>query len=367
MKECRMLRMLLCTLLLLLSGCALFVKPRPQLSATMTEIAVSSQPWGGVAVSRSGRLFVSFPSAGDNRQRLSIAEIVPDALLRPFPDVAWNPEAGAPGLSPHEYFYRVSCLRIDSTDFLWVLDSGVLEGSSIEPEAAKLVRIDLHSNSVVQVIPFPEAVTPVGTDLHDLQIDIQTGTAYVSDEGLGAIIVTDIATGESRRLLEGHPSLTSEGVMLGMEGEAWRHQDGTLVKGHVAGLALSPEGEYLYYQALSGKTLYRIKTALLRNPLAVDADLEGGIELVGRITAADALEFAPDGSLYLTDPAAGAIRRISPDHRLELLLQDPRLIWPSSLARGTDGALYVTTSLPLPGERPIRYRLFKITLKEQGR
>jgi sugar lactone lactonase YvrE len=31
------------------------------------------------------------------------------------------------------------------------------------------------------------------------------------------------------------------------------------------GIALSPDGQYLYYQALTGATLYRVKTSALRD------------------------------------------------------------------------------------------------------
>ena len=39
-----------------------------------------------------------------------------------------------------------------------------------------------------------------------------------------------------------------------------------------------------------------------------------------------------------------AVRRMDPDGRFTTLAQDPRLLWPDSMAEGPDGAIYVTAS-----------------------
>lgn len=49
------------------------------------------------------------------------------------------------------------------------------------------------------------------------------------------------------------------------DGRELRRPDGRGVEFAVDGIALSPDGQYLYYQALTGRTLYRIATAALRD------------------------------------------------------------------------------------------------------
>ena len=48
--------------------------------------------------------------------------------------------------------------------------------------------------------------------------------------------------------------------------------------------------------------------------------------------------------LYLTDPAANAVRMRAPDGTTRVVAQDVRLRWPDSLAEGADGSIYVTAS-----------------------
>ena len=53
----------------------------------------------------------------------------------------------------------------------------------------------------------------------------------------------------------------------------------------------------------------------------------------------------PNGKLYLTDIAHGAVNRFDPqEKKLAPVMTDPRLLWPDSMSFGPDGALYVTVS-----------------------
>jgi sugar lactone lactonase YvrE len=348
-------------LTLLISGCAGWAPQRTAIQAKLTEVATSPRQWTGVAVSKTGRIFVNFPRR-PAEWGPSVAEILPNGKLQPFPNQVWNPPADKPELRPQEYFIDVQSLVIDAADFLWVLDAANPGHAGIVPGGPKLVRIDLRTSKVVQVVNIPpEAALPT-SDLNDLQVDLRTGTAYISDSGNGALIVTDVAEGTSRRLLNGHHSVTSEGTVVNLAGKAWRLPNGSFPEVHLKGLALTPDGDYLYYQALTARTLYRVPTAVLRNPELSIFDVEEAVRLVGLTGVADGLVFAPDGYLYLTDVEHGAIYRLTQNGLLELVVQDPRLSWPDSLAVDSDGVLYVTSSLMhLPvGKGP--YRLFRIEI-----
>jgi len=346
----------------LLTGCAGSLPARPNFEATLTEVATSQRQWTGVAVSRTGRIFVNYPR-WSKAWGFSVEELLPNGKRRPFPDEIWNPAIGAPGLLPQEYFICVQSLYIDSADFLWVLDAANPRFEGVVPDGPKLVRIDLHTNRAVQVISIPEQAAPAGSYLNDVRIDLKAGTAYITDSGLGALIVTDIATGTSRRLLDNHPSVTAEGIVINVNGEAWRLPDGRIPEVHVDALALTPTGDFIYYQALSGKTLYRIPTAVLRQADLSAEEVEKAVQLVGQTCVADGIEFAANGYLYLTDVENSAIRRLRRDGSLEQVIQDVRLAWPDSLTTGADGALYVTTSQIHRHQGKEPYRLFRLLVR----
>jgi sugar lactone lactonase YvrE len=64
------------------------------------------------------------------------------------------------------------------------------------------------------------------------------------------------------------------------------------------GIALSPDGNYLYFQAVTAKTLYRVKTSALRdNPSGAASSLEK----VAQTFPVDGLWMDKKGRLYLSD------------------------------------------------------------------
>ena len=75
------------------------------------------------------------------------------------------------------------------------------------------------------------------------------------------------------------------------------------------GIAYDQAGGFLYYQALTGRTLYRVPVPDLENINLSDADLAKRIERVATVPAADGLAFR-NGSIYSTAIEQGAIVRI---------------------------------------------------------
>ena len=98
---------------------------------------------------------------------------------------------------------------------------------------------------------------------------------------------------------------------------------------HADGLALSRDGKWLYYQALTGRTLYRIATADLRDRRLGDGDLGGRVEKVAESGASDGLLYGPDGHVYISALEQDAIRRVGPDGTVERLprLSTTRSMW----------------------------------------
>src|SRR5438552_403919 len=236
----------------------------------------------GVAVStRSGRIFINFPYWSDDHS-ISVAEIV-NGQPKPFPNDEWNKSAtgrtrgGEPGPAG-SHFVCVQSVVVDDQDNLWVLDPAAPKMQEIIKGGPKLVKIDLATNQVVQTIPFGEDVAPKKSYLNDVRIDTRTDTAFLTESANGAIIVVDLKSGKARRLLDGHPSTQPEkDVKLVVDGKALIDQQKKMPPQIASdGIALDVKNGYLYYHALTGHTLYRIKMSFLMDEKLGKHDLESG-------------------------------------------------------------------------------------------
>jgi sugar lactone lactonase YvrE len=295
----------------------------------------------GVGVStKSGRIFVNFPYWSDDHS-ISVAEIV-NGQPKAFPNDEWN-KTGPVG----SHFVCVQSVVVDDQDNLWVVDPAAPKMQEIVKGGPKLVKIDLATNQVIQTIPFGEDVAPKKSYLNDVRIDTHTNTAFITDSANGAIIVADLTSGKARRLLDDHPSThPKKDIKLIVDGkELIDQQKKTPPQVASDGIALDAKNGYLYYHALTGHTLYRIKTSFLTDEKLGKQELESKVENVGQTPAPDGMLEAPDGSVYLTDLEGSAVVRWNPaNKRVEPVIADKRLLWPDTLSWGPIGEIYVTAS-----------------------
>ncbi|MFC1481676.1 L-dopachrome tautomerase-related protein [Candidatus Neomarinimicrobiota bacterium] len=323
------------TLLFAVTGC------NQRSKIQLTEVAQSEALWTGVAVSKTGRIFVNYPRWFPD-VTTSVAELSDSSVVRPYPDLEWNTFDPSGDLSSQ--FVCVQSVYIDGDDYLWILDpapSFLIGDSEVGP---KLLKVDLATNEVIRTYLFDQSVAPPSSYLNDVRIDTRRNFAYITDSGLGAIIVVDLTTGVNRRLLADHASTKAEDITLIVGGSPLLEADSSAVKIHSDGLALDSRGEYLYYQALTGRHLYRIKTSTLRNAELEQDELELAVEALGESGASDGIIFGQDGNLYFTSIENNAISRYTADGTFETVIRDDRLKWPDSFSVAADGSILVTTS-----------------------
>lgn len=326
--------------------------------ALETVAAFGDRQCTGVAVSRDGRVFVSFPNWSPGHD-ISVAEVMPDGTVRPYPDGQTN--TWGPGDDPRDRFVCVQSVYIDTRDPnspLWVLDSGNprfegggqarstgTEDPGVVPNAAKLVSIDLGANQITRAVRFDAALAPAGSYLNDVRTDAGRGFAYITDSGLGALVVVNLNTGRCRRVLEGHVSTRAEaGVEPVIGGRVWRQPDGTVPQVHADGIALSDDGETLYFKALVGRTLYRVSTSALRNFSMPDSILQQQVRPIGKAPVCDGMICDGQGNVYMTALEQDAIVVRRPDGRIDTVVRGDLLKWPDSLAISPAGDLLVTCS-----------------------
>lgn len=304
----------------------------------------------GVTVSEDGRIFVCYPDWGD-KSPFTVAEIV-DGQIKPYPSAAINTFDGN---SPAEKFISVQSVVADGMGTLWVLDTAAPSFSRPLAEGAKLVAVDLATNSIRRTYTFPPDVLLETTYLNDVRLNYRSGKAghaYITDSsvrGPGGIIVVDLDSGKSFRRLNGTPSVSAvPSFRAKVEGKVLmnRPPDGkpTPVLLAADGIAISPDGEVLYYCPLSGRTLYAIETDKLLDRGIKDHALEGMVTSLGEKGASDGMITDAEGVVYAGDYENNAIRAILPNGDMKTVVYDPRVLWPDTLSIGTDGYLYFTAN-----------------------
>lgn len=291
----------------------------------------------GVTVSDQGRVFVSFPRWGD-QVPFTVAEIVDGAPV-PYPDADVNRWTGAE--DPHDQLVSVQSVVVDPVGRLWLLDTGAPSFGPVIPGGAKLVEVDLETNRIVRVIRPTEAMTPT-TYLNDVRFDLSRGRegfAYITDsQAVGALIVVDLATGESWAKLRGHTSTQATDQFRAIV-------QGVVRTGYTVGadgIALSPDGNLLYYCPLSSRRLYSVCTDVLRDRGVDDDAVAEHVTDHGDKGASDGLEMDTEGTLYTTAWEHSAVVKRSPQGGWSTVLHGPELLWPDTLALSSDGYLYVS-------------------------
>lgn len=310
----------------------------------------------GVTVSERGRIFVNFPRWTEDAP-VSVAEVMPDGSLRPYPDARWNAwrNVRRDELDPAEHWVCVQSVVADGRGGVWVVDPAAPAVDGLVFGGPKLVRIDLATDRVAQVIRFGQDVAIPGSYLNDVRFSKDGRHAFLTDAGQrGALVVVELASGKARRVLDGHPSTQPEkGVVVHTDGRPLRYPDGRPVLFAADSIALSSDGAWLYWKALTGSTLYRIRTAVLSGRGLAGDDIASAVQPYGKVGPTDGLWIgrranAGSETLYLTSIEDNAVKARNladgPGGALHTVVQDPRLRWPDTFSQGPDGSLYVTTS-----------------------
>ena len=244
----------------------------------------------GVTSRERGRIFVNFPRWTDDSP-VSLAEVMKNGSVRPYPNQQWNAWRNVryEELDPSTHVVCVLSVVADGRGNVWVVDPPAPAVQGIVPGGPKLVRIDRGTDRVAQVIRFGQDVAIPGSCLNDVRFSNDRKHAYLTEAG-------------------------QRGALVRTEGKPLRFPDGRSVVFAADSIALSSDGAWLYWKALTGTTLYGIQTTALTGRSLAAEDLSGQVQPYGKVGPTDGLWIGRGtDTLYLT-------------------------------SQGRDGSLYVTTS-----------------------
>jgi sugar lactone lactonase YvrE len=300
----------------------------------------------GVAVSKSGRMFVNYPYWTDT-YKYALVEVLKDGTKKPYPDASWN--SWKMGQDPTNKWVCVQSEYVDDKDRLWVIDPASPKQAGVYRDAHKLVCFDLATNKVIKSYSF-KGIVGAQSYLNDIRVDTKKEIVYVTESQQGGIAIVDIKSGQIRMALQGDPSVKADpNFKFMIDGRVLRDNKGPVVF-NSDGLALTPDGTMLYYKPLSDDKLYRIETKYLLDKNISGNDLHSKVQSLGRYTTTDGMAMDSKSRLYLGDILNYTMLRLvagagtkAPLKRETLVTDKTLLQWPDSYAIH-DGYLYITTS-----------------------
>ncbi|KAK7552512.1 major royal jelly protein [Phyllosticta citricarpa] len=355
----------------------------------------------GIAVSSTGRKFSNYPPGLDGSNtndgsnlKYTVAELLPNNTERPYPSLDLNnPPGGAinysttppTGAALATHLIGVQSVVIDASDRLWILDTGRAidprSGTQVPataPGGPKLIGVDLSTDTIFQTIVFPPSVAPPSSYLNDVRVDVAAAVAYITDSGGDALVVVDLATGDSARRLVGHPSTRAEPQFVPSVWGSPLYASSGGELGFISvgadGIALSADGATLYFCALASRALYAVPTAALRGGSEVQA--QGGVVALGQKGFSDGMEADDRGMVYWGSMEQNAVGWYSAGNgSMGTLVRDPRINWVDTFSIAADGYLYFTNNqLNLApsfnggnDDRKKPYSLFRVPLPDGGR
>jgi len=296
---------------------------------------------GGMAITPNGSIVLSLHQFQQANER--VVEITPEGEVKSFP----TPEVSLGTNKPILSLDAVLGVKTDKKGVVWMLDNG--RRSETLP---KLVAWDAKAKALVRVVYLPPPATISSSLLNDFAIDPEEPYLYITDPADGkdaALIVVDLDTGLSRRVLQSHYSVQPQNIPFAIDGQSVEvlRPDGSIVK-PLSGanpIAIDGKGDWLYFGPMIGRSLYRVATRHLRDLTLKPVELASRVEGYSEKPICDGIAIDPKGNIFVSDLVAKAIGMVDEKTRkYAVYLRDERFLWPDGLCFGNDGRLYFFAS-----------------------
>lgn len=286
-------------------------------------------PPGNIAVSSSGRIFMSnhFFYGAKNK----IVEVLEDGSTTPYPNTQMSQS-----LSP------VLGVIVDKENVLWILET-----ASGNHKSGRLIGWDINSHSLYKIVYIAAPIIPEKSFLNDLTVDRTHNAVYITDTAdaeNAALIIIDLTTGESRRVLNGSPFTRPENIDIII--------DKTLVTlgNESARIGANPItidtlNQWVYFAPMSGTSLYRVSTSDLLNSALSETQLQKRVEFYAKKPISDGITIDNDNNIYITDITNNAVGYIDKNRQYQILLQDDEdFSWADGFSTGPNNTIYTTVN-----------------------
>jgi sugar lactone lactonase YvrE len=360
----------------------------------------------GIAVSSSGRMFSNYPPALDPKNtKYTVAELHSNNTETPYPSAEINSPPGGSinytttpptGANYQNYLIGVQSVVVDPADRVWILDTGraaTPDGTMVPATygGPKLIGVDLKNNSIFTNIVFSPTAAPADSYLNDVRFDLNPsltpsgkGVAYITDsspEGRNAIVVVDLGAKTAWRHLQNIPAVSAtQGFVPKIWGESVYTNGSNGLLGNVNfgadGIALSADGQTLFFSTTGGRELYSVPTSNLRdNGSFSELKANGAVQYLGQKGYSDGLETDSNNNIYCGDMEDNSIAIYKPETGVvSVFVRDPRFSWTDTMSVATDGYLYFTENQLWLGaafhggvdRRQKPYVLFRVKLPGNG-
>ncbi|MFT4112344.1 L-dopachrome tautomerase-related protein [Silvibacterium sp.] len=315
-------------------------------------VAVRS-PWmaNQVALTSDNVLFLGLPRYAHDKPTPSLARRQPDGSLVPFPGNSWND--WKPGDDGREAFVYLNSVHIFADDTVWCVDQGSLsanvfgeEYATPRPGAQKVVQLDPRSGAVLRILRFDETILPPGAQMNDLRF--HGSRMYITDSGLGGILVHDLATGKTLRRLSGDTVVKASptqvpAILAHIKGGQTFHPPNSDL------IEITADGKWLYWASPTGP-LYRVETRYLNDEALANHELAEHVERVYQNNFSGGCSMDSKGNVYFSETITQHITVLAPSGKTAVLASDPTLVRPDGSFLSRDRRLYIPIKQPVaPG------------------
>lgn len=305
--------------------------------------ATVEQSVGNIAFTSQGELVYSHHPFFNPNYRV-VKYNARTKTITPFPNEEWN----TPRETDDHYLSNVLGIRNDENGIVWMLDMG-----QRNPVTPKIVGWNNITNKLERIYYLPETSVVPTSQPNDMVVDTKHGAFVIADEGIGnggdgstaSLIVVDMKTGKTRRLLEGHRTTLPENLPTVVNGKSLVVNGQNLLVG-CDGITADKEFEWLYYAPLKGSKIYRVRMRDLLDETLSEAELDNRIETYSEKPNNGGLSIDSEGNLYLTAMETNSIAVIlAKDKSVHHIFSDPHLLWPDGVSYNVkDGYMYVSAA-----------------------
>ncbi|MDX1641541.1 MAG: L-dopachrome tautomerase-related protein [Balneolaceae bacterium] len=293
------------------------------------------EPVGNVAVSKdtTSEPRVFFTIHPESRpEKIKLMEVM-DGKAQPYP----SEEA-------QYLFNTVLGVYTDQQNRLWTIDHG---NHGFDP--VKVIAFDLKTDRKMHEYSFPDSVAKKLSFFNDLSVSPAGRYLVVANVSFfgkkPSLAVYDIKSGESKNLLEGHPSVRHQNYVPVTPEKKMRFFGGLVdLLAGIDGIDFSRDGNYVYYAGMGHSGLFRIPTDVITDFSSSKDEVAAAVERVADKPLSDGIRTDFDGNVYITDIENQGVYVVTPEGKGFTLIKDKRIHWADGLSVRNNGTIYLADS-----------------------